>query len=79
MKLAVLPGDGIGTEIVAQAVKVLDVLKGEGASIEMEYGNIGGIGYDKEGDPLPETTLKLFGWWSGVMRNPLAQTIHCWL
>ncbi len=59
MKLAVLPGDGIGTEIVAQAVKVLDVLKGEGAAIEMEYGNIGGIGYDKEGDPLPETTLKL--------------------
>jgi 3-isopropylmalate dehydrogenase len=59
MKIAVLPGDGIGTEIVAQAVKVLEVLKRDGAKIEMEYGNIGGIGYDKEGDPLPETTLKL--------------------
>jgi len=59
MKLAVLPGDGIGKEIVAQAVKVLDVLKREGAGIEMEYGNIGGAGYDAEGDPLPESTLKM--------------------
>ncbi|MDP2832592.1 MAG: 3-isopropylmalate dehydrogenase [Pseudomonadota bacterium] len=59
MKLAVLPGDGIGKEIVAQAVKVLDVLKRDGAKIEMEYGNIGGAGYDAEGDPLPESTLKL--------------------
>jgi 3-isopropylmalate dehydrogenase len=59
MKLAVLPGDGIGKEIVAQAVKVLDVLKRDGANIEMEYGNIGGAGYDAEGDPLPESTLTL--------------------
>lgn len=59
MKIAVLPGDGIGPEIVAQAVKVLDVLKCEGAKIEMEYGHIGGAGYDAEGDPLPESTLKL--------------------
>ena len=59
MKIAVLPGDGIGTEIVAQAVKVLDVLKRDGARIEMEYGNIGGAGYDTEGDPLPESTLKM--------------------
>ncbi len=59
MKIAVLPGDGIGKEIVAQAVKVLDVLKRDGAKIELEYGNIGGAGYDAEGDPLPETTLKM--------------------
>ena len=59
MKIAVLPGDGIGKEIVAQAVKVLDILKRDGMAIEMEYGNIGGAGYDAEGDPLPETTLKL--------------------
>lgn len=59
MKIAVLPGDGIGTEIVAQAVKVLDVLKREGAGIDMEYGHIGGAGYDAEGDALPESTLKL--------------------
>ncbi|NCS65707.1 MAG: 3-isopropylmalate dehydrogenase [Hydrogenophilales bacterium CG03_land_8_20_14_0_80_62_28] len=59
MKIAILPGDGIGPEIVAQAVKVLDVLKQDGLKIEMEYGNIGGAGYDAEGDPFPESTLKL--------------------
>ena len=59
MKLAVLPGDGIGPEIVAQAVKVLEVLKADGAKIEMETAPIGGAGYDAAGDPLPEATLKL--------------------
>lgn len=56
MKLAVLPGDGIGPEIVAQAVKVLDVLRRDGMKIEMEEAPIGGIGYDVAGDPLPEAT-----------------------
>jgi 3-isopropylmalate dehydrogenase len=59
MKIAVLPGDGIGPEIVAQAVKVLDALKSDGAKIEMETAPIGGAGYDAAGDPLPEATLKL--------------------
>jgi len=59
MKLAVLPGDGIGTEIVAQAMKVLDVLKLDGMKIETEEAAIGGAGYDTAGDPLPEATLKL--------------------
>ena len=59
MKLAVLPGDGIGPEIVAQAVKVLEVLRGEGAKIEMEVAPIGGAGYDAAGDPLPDATLAL--------------------
>ena len=59
MKLAVLPGDGIGPEIVAQAVKVLEALRAEGAKIEMETAPIGGAGYDAAGDPLPESTLKL--------------------
>jgi len=59
MKLAVLPGDGIGPEIVAQAVKVLDALRADGAKIEMETAPIGGAGYDAAGDPLPEATLKL--------------------
>jgi 3-isopropylmalate dehydrogenase len=59
MKLAVLPGDGIGPEIVAQAVKVLNVLKAEGMKIEMEEAAIGGVGYDVAGDPLPEATFKL--------------------
>ncbi|MBW8306284.1 MAG: 3-isopropylmalate dehydrogenase [Thiobacillus sp.] len=59
MKIAVLPGDGIGPEIVAQAVKVLEVLHADGAKIEMETAPIGGAGYDAAGDPLPEATLKL--------------------
>ena len=59
MKIAVLPGDGIGPEIVAQAVKVLDVLRSDGLSIEMEYGHIGGAGYDAAGDPFPDATERL--------------------
>ncbi len=59
-KIAVLPGDGIGVEIVAQAVKVLDCLnKDFGLDIEMEQGLVGGSAYDDCGSPLPETTLKL--------------------
>ncbi|MCS6786213.1 MAG: 3-isopropylmalate dehydrogenase [Thiobacillaceae bacterium] len=58
-KIAILPGDGIGPEIVAQAVKVLDALRREGLKIETETAPIGGAGYDAAGDPLPEATLRL--------------------
>ncbi|MDT8989409.1 3-isopropylmalate dehydrogenase [Curvibacter sp. APW13] len=56
MKIAVLPGDGIGTEIVAEAVKVLNVL---GLPFEMEQALVGGAAYEAHGHPLPESTLKL--------------------
>ena len=56
MKIAVLPGDGIGPEIVAQAVKVLNALS---IGIEMQEAPIGGAGYEAAGDPLPEATLAL--------------------
>jgi 3-isopropylmalate dehydrogenase len=56
MKIAVLPGDGIGTEIVAEAVKVLNVLD---LKFEMESALVGGVAYDAFGHPLPEATLKL--------------------
>ena len=59
MKIAVLPGDGIGTEIVAQAAKVLEALRGDGLKIELEYAHLGGAGYDAEGDPFPPSTEKL--------------------
>jgi 3-isopropylmalate dehydrogenase len=59
MKIAVLPGDGIGPEIVAQAVKILKVLAGEGLALELEAAPIGGAGYDAAGDPLPAATLDL--------------------
>jgi 3-isopropylmalate dehydrogenase len=59
MKIAVLPGDGIGTEIVAQAAKVLEALRSDGLKVEMEYGHLGGAGYDAAGDPFPTATEKL--------------------
>ena len=56
MKIAVLPGDGIGTEIVAEAVKVLNALD---MKFEMETALVGGAAYDAHGHPLPEATLNL--------------------
>ena len=56
MKIAVLPGDGIGTEIVTEAVKVLNTLD---LKFEMETALVGGAAYDAHGHPLPDSTLKL--------------------
>lgn len=56
MKIAILPGDGIGPEIVAQAVKVLNVLD---EKFELETAPVGGAGYAAHGHPLPEDTLAL--------------------
>jgi 3-isopropylmalate dehydrogenase len=56
VKIAVLPGDGIGPEIVAQAVKVLRRLQ---LPMEMQEAPVGGAGFDAAGDPLPEATLRL--------------------
>ena len=58
-KIAVLPGDGIGPEIVAEAVKVLKALQLKGLDIELEYGLIGGAAYDETGSPLPKETLAI--------------------
>jgi 3-isopropylmalate dehydrogenase len=59
MKIAMLPGDGIGTEIVAEAAKVLERLRRDGLPIETETAPIGGAGYDAAGQPLPAPTLAL--------------------
>ncbi len=56
MKIAVLPGDGIGTEIMAEAVKVLKVLD---LQFEMESALVGGAAYEAHGHPLPDATLQL--------------------
>lgn len=58
-RVLVLPGDGIGPEIVAEAVKVLDKLVGEGLDIELDEGLVGGAAYDATGTPLPEATLDM--------------------
>ncbi|WP_354671155.1 3-isopropylmalate dehydrogenase [Thiohalobacter sp. IOR34] len=58
-KILVLPGDGIGPEIVAEALKVLDCLKSDfGLEVETEQGLVGGAAYDETGQPLPEETLE---------------------
>ena len=59
-KIAVLPGDGIGTEVMAEAVKVLDaVQKKFGLEMEYEYADVGGCAIDKHGHALPDATLAL--------------------
>jgi 3-isopropylmalate dehydrogenase len=59
-KILILPGDGIGPEIVAEAVKVLACLKQDfGLDIELTDGLVGGAAYDAHGHPLPEETLSL--------------------
>ncbi len=59
-KIAVLPGDGIGPEIVAEAVRVLEAVdRIYGLGIEIEYGRIGGEATDADGEPYPEATRKL--------------------
>jgi len=56
MKIAILPGDGIGPEIVAEAVKVMNVLD---LQFESETALVGGAAFDAHGHPLPDATLKL--------------------
>ena len=59
-RILILPGDGIGPEIVAEAVKVLEYLKKTHAlKIRMSHGLVGGAAYDAAGHPLPEETLQL--------------------
>ncbi|MDG1688430.1 MAG: 3-isopropylmalate dehydrogenase [Gammaproteobacteria bacterium] len=58
-KIAVLPGDGIGPEIVVEAVKVLEALKLQGLDVALEYGLIGGAAYDEAGTPLPAETVTI--------------------
>ncbi len=58
-KIAVLPGDGIGVEIIAEAIKLLDALKNDGLDVELTEAPVGGAGYDASGKPLPDETLAL--------------------
>ncbi|HQJ31587.1 MAG TPA: isocitrate/isopropylmalate family dehydrogenase, partial [Syntrophales bacterium] len=59
-KIAVFPGDGIGVEVVREAVKVLDALAEKtGAGFALQYGLVGGAAYDACGDPFPPESLAL--------------------
>lgn len=58
-QIAVLQGDGIGPEIIGQAIKVLDKLIEQGLDADYEYGLLGGSAYDAHGSPYPEATQTL--------------------
>lgn len=58
-KILLLPGDGIGPEILAQAHKVLTSLQGHGLDVEIQQADVGGVAYDNSGSPLPNETLRL--------------------
>ncbi len=55
-KILILPGDYIGAEIMAEAVKVLALFKAEGEALEWSFGHLGGAAYDAEGHPYPPST-----------------------
>jgi len=57
-KILVLPGDGIGPEIVTEAVKVLEVAKEKfNLDVELDNALVGGAAYDEFGTPLPDVTM----------------------
>ena len=56
MNIVILPGDGIGKEVTAEAVKALHVVL-NGTPVQLTEAPIGGAGYDAAGDPLPASTL----------------------
>jgi len=59
-RIAVLPGDGIGPEVMAEALRVLDAVEGKyGVTFERTHANVGGAGIDNEGKALPETTVNI--------------------
>ncbi|GAA3908283.1 3-isopropylmalate dehydrogenase [Halomonas cibimaris] len=57
-KVLLLPGDGIGPEITAQAARLLDACRKAGLDIEIEEAPVGGAAYDAHGEPLPAATLE---------------------
>lgn len=59
-RILILPGDGIGPEVMSEAVKIIQWLKTEGIfNCELEYADIGGIAIENSSEPLPEITLSL--------------------
>ena len=59
MKIAVMPGDGIGQEVTDQAVKVLKAVVGNHSPMELTYAPVGQAGVDVAGDPLPVQTREI--------------------
>ena len=56
--IAVLPGDGIGPEVIAEAIKVIKIIESKlGLQIKLNEALVGGAGYEATGHPLPDATL----------------------
>ena len=70
-QIAVLQGEGIGPEIIGQAVKVLDKLIEQGLDARYEYGLLGGSAYDAHGSPYPEATQTLCRKADAVLLGPV--------
>ena len=68
MKIAILAGDGIGPEIVAQAVRVLEALRSDGLKLELEQGLLGGVCGRCSGRAFPRSNAQAGG--GGRCRNP---------
>jgi len=59
-RIAVLPGDGIGPEVINQALRLLKVIeKKENLSFKLEEGLIGAVAIDETGNPLPDETIAM--------------------
>lgn len=82
-KIAILNGDGIGPEIVAQAVKVLDKLIEQGLDVSYKYAKLGGEAYDTYGLPYPSQTQEIVQKADAVLLGRLVRlstmtlTAHC--
>ncbi|KGE71538.1 3-isopropylmalate dehydrogenase [Spirochaeta lutea] len=67
-KIAILPGDGIGPEVMAEAEKILDVVAPRyGLSLEKRRANVGGAGIDAEGKALPDSTVETCRWADAIL------------
>ena len=75
-RVLVLPGDGIGPEIVAEALKLLDRLVGEGLAIELDEGLVGGAAYDALGTPLPQATLDMAKEADGILGDFVIRNVQ---
>ena len=75
MKICVLPGDGIGPEIMDQTLRVLEALRGDGVNFEAEFALVGGAAVDATGTPLPEATVKLADEADALLRGPSATVL----
>ena len=76
--IAVLPGDGIGAEVINESLKVLNAVEQiSGKKYEIRKGDVGGGAYDKYGDPLPSQTMELIENCNSVLFGLAVTPVPC--